>query len=147
MAHREYASERHGRATPGCLGYGLAIAVSLVTFALEVAVVDAWRTGALHDFVDVVIVVILFGAIPAAVIGSVGALAVHLLTWRTTSQGWAVGGATIAGLVAGLLVYRDDVGPALLLAVAAGVGRLAVVRLPTAKGSSSSSLDRARPLE
>jgi hypothetical protein len=143
----EHASEGHHRATPGCLGYALAIAVSLVAFALELAVVDAWETGVLDDFLDVVIIVILFGAIPAAVIGSVGAFAVHLLTWRTTSQAWAVGGATIAGLVAGLLVYQEDFGPALLLALAAGVGRLAVVRRATAKGSASSSPDRARPSE
>jgi hypothetical protein len=143
----EHASEGHGRATPGCLGYALAIAVSLVTFALEVAVVDAWESGALHDFPDVVLVVIVFGAIPAAVIGSVGAFAVHLLTWRTTSQGWAVGGAAIAGLVAGLLVYRDEFRPALLLALAAGVGRLTVVRLADTKGASSRSPDRARPSE
>lgn len=137
----EHASERRRRATPGWPGYALAIAVSLVAFALEVAAVDALQSGVLHDFLDVVIVVIIFGAIPAAILGSVGAAAVHLLTWRTTSQGWAVGGAAIAGLVAGLLVYRDDLVPALLLALAAAVGRLAVVPRATAQGSSSRSPD------
>jgi uncharacterized membrane protein len=111
------------------------------------AVVDAVETGVLHDFFDVFIVVIIFGAIPAAVIGSVGAFAAHLLTWRTTSQAWAVGGAAAVGLVAGLLVYREDFGPAMLLALAAGVGRLAVVPRATARRSSAGSPKRARPSE
>lgn len=136
MTVPDHASEGHGRATPGFLGYALAIAVSLVTFALGLAVVDAWETATFRDFPDLVLIVIVFGTIPAAVVGAVGAVAVHLLTWRTTSQWWAVGGAAIAGLVAGLLLYWGELQPALLLAIAAGVGRLAVVRLATARATS-----------
>lgn len=119
------------QASPGCLGYGLAVAVSLVILALELATVDAIETGVLHDFLDVVVVVIIFGAVPAAIIGSVGVLAVHLLTRWTTSQLWAVSVAAAAGFVAGLLVYRDDLGPVLMLALATGIGRAAVVPLVT----------------
>lgn len=132
---RSDLSGGQGRATPGWFGYAVAIAVSLVTFAFEVAVLDAWEAGTLFElgelgeFLFLVLLVLFVGAVPAAVIGSVGALAVHLLTWRTRSQGWAVAGAALAGLVAGLVLYRDEFVPALSLAIAAGVGRLSVVRL------------------
>ncbi|VXC29223.1 conserved membrane hypothetical protein [Nocardioides sp. AX2bis] len=132
----EPASEGRRRATPGFLGYALAIAVSLVIFAFGLAAVDAWEAGNLRDFPDIVFVVVLFGAIPAAVVGAVGALVVHLLTWRATSQSWGVGGATVAGLVAGYLLYGDEVGPVLVLSLSAGLGRLAVVPLATARGAS-----------
>ena len=102
------------------------------------AAVDAWGSRSLHDFRVVVLVVLIFGVVPAAVIGSVGALVVHLLTWRATSQAWGVAGAAIAGLVAGFLLYRES-GPALMLGLAAGVGRLVVVPLATRRSRVASA--------
>ena len=134
------------RATPGVWGYVLAVALSLVIFAVEISVSDAVQQGTLDNFLAVVIVVTLFGAVPAAVIGGIGACIVHLLTRRSASQGWAIAAAALAGLAAGLPIYRDELYPALMLGIAAGVGRLAVVplainrrRLTTAPGHTTTS--------
>ncbi|WP_310526609.1 hypothetical protein [Nocardioides sp.] len=105
----------------------MALVVSLLTLAVEIGVVDALEQGTAHDFVDVVIVVVLFGAVPAAAIGSIGALVVHFVTRGASSQWPAVMLAAVVGLVVGLIVWRGDVGVAALLGVAAAVGRLAVV--------------------
>jgi len=113
--------------SPGVRGYALALIVSLLTLAVEIAVVDALEQGTAHDFVDVVIVVVLFGAVPAAAIGSIGAFVVHFVTRGASSQWPAVMLASAVGLVAGLIVWRGDFGVAVLLGVAAAVGRLAVV--------------------
>lgn len=116
---------RHG--TPGGWGYVLAVALSLIIFAVELAIADALQQGTLDNFLAVAIVVTVFGAVPAAVIGGLGACIVHLLTRRSASQGWAIAAAALAGLAAGLLIYRDELYPALMLGIATGVGRLAVV--------------------
>ena len=132
------AREVRRHATPGVWGYALAVGLSLIIFAVEISISDALQQGTLSDFLAVLVVVVIFGALPAAVIGGAGACIVHLLTRRTASQGWAVAVAALAGLVAGLLVYRDEILPALLLGIATGAGRLAVVpwathrRRPTA---------------
>jgi uncharacterized membrane protein len=115
------------RPTPGVWGYALAVGLSLIIFAVEISISDALQQGTLSDFLAVLVVVVIFGALPAAIIGGAGACIVHLLTRRTASQGWAVAVAALAGLVAGLLVYRDEIFPALLLGIATGAGRLAVV--------------------
>lgn len=108
-------------------GYAWALVVSLLTLAVEIGVADAVEQGSAHDFLDVVLVVVLFGAVPAAVIGSIGAFVVHLVTRGASSQWPAVGVAAALGLVAGLIVWRGDVEIAVLLGVAAAAGRLAVV--------------------
>lgn len=112
--------------SPGVRGYVLALVVSLLTLAVEIGVVDALEQGTAHDFVDVVIVVVLFGAVPAAAIGSIGAFVVHFVTRGASSQWPAVVLASAVGLVAGLIVWRGDFGVAFLLGVAAAVGRLVV---------------------
>ncbi|HEX6874020.1 MAG TPA: hypothetical protein VF165_00035 [Nocardioidaceae bacterium] len=112
-------------------GYVLAVGVSLITLALEISVVDAVQQGTAHDVVDVVVAVVLFGAVPAAVIGSVGAVIVHFVTREASSQWPAVVLAAALGLVAGLIVWSGDFGVAVLLVTATGVGRLAV--LPCAR--------------
>ena len=130
------AREVRRHATPGVWGYALAVGLSLIIFAVEISISDALQQGTLDNVLAVVVVVIIFGAVPAAIIGSSGACIVHLLTRRTASQGWAIAVAALAGLLAGLLVYRDEISPALLLGIATGAGRLAVVPLAT---------DRRRP--
>lgn len=62
---REQASK--SPTSPGVGGYVLAVGVSLITLALEISVVDAVQQGTAHDVVDVVVAVVLFGAVPAAV--------------------------------------------------------------------------------
>jgi uncharacterized membrane protein len=121
------AREDRRHATPGVLGYALAVGLSLIIFAVEISISDALQQGTLNNVLAVVVVIIVFGAVPAAIIGGAGACIVHLLTRRAASQGWALAGAALAGLVAGLLVYRDEILPAMLLSIATGAGRLAVV--------------------
>ena len=130
------AREDRSRATPGVCGYALAVGLSLIIFAVEISISDALQQGTLDNFLAVVVVVIIFGAVPAAIIGGSGACIVHLLTRKTASQGWAVAAAAVAGVLAGLLVYRDEIFPPLLLGIATGAARLAVV---------SSATDRRRP--
>lgn len=105
----------------------MALIVSLLTLAVEIGVVDALEQGTAHDFVDVVFAVVLFGAVPAAVIGSIGALVVHFVTRGATSHWPAVMSAAAVGLIAGLIVWQGDFGVAVLLGVAAAAGRSAVV--------------------
>ena len=125
--------EDRRRATPGVCGYALAVGLSLIVFAVEISIADALQQGTWDNLLAVLVVVIIFGSVPAAVIGGSGACIVHLLTRRTASQGWAVAAAALAGLLAGLLVYRDEIFPPLLLGIATGVGRLAVVPLATSR--------------
>ncbi|GAA2146087.1 hypothetical protein GCM10009844_21710 [Nocardioides koreensis] len=108
-------------------GYVLALAVSLTTLAVEIGVVDALQQGTADDFVDVVVVVMVFGVVPTAVIGSVGAFVVHLATRKATSQWPAVVLAAALGLVAGPIIWWGEFEVAVLLGVAAAVGRLAAV--------------------
>lgn len=132
MAHprREAESAAHApREVPTAGGYALAVLVSLVVLALEISIADALEQGSTTDMVAVV--VLLFGALPAAVLGSLGACLVHLLTRRHPSAGRSAGWAGAVGLVLGLVIYRGhDLEAALMLAVATAVGRLAIVPLP-----------------
>jgi uncharacterized membrane protein len=130
MRTRGRSAARAHREAPTTGGYAAAVAVSLVVLALEISVVDAIEEGTTSNMVTVVVVVLLFGAIPAAVLGSLGACLVHLLTRRHPSTLRAVTLAGATGLAAGLLVYRgSDIRIALMLAVAAAAGRWAVVPL------------------
>jgi hypothetical protein len=110
-------------------GYALSVAASLVVLALELAVVDALQQDRWNDFFDVLSVVLVLGAVPAAILGAAGTSLVHVLTRWTTVQVWHVAAAAGAGLAAGLVLYGDDLGVPLLLASATGVGRLSVVPL------------------
>ena len=115
--------------SPGVGGYALSVAVSLVVLAVAVAVVDAVQTGTWDGVPTVVAVVLLFGLVPAVVLGVLGTALVHLLTRRTAAQGWHVAAAALVGLVAGSAVFGREWTFPLLLALATGVGRLSVVPL------------------
>lgn len=111
--------------SPGVGGYALAILIALVTLALGIALVDGLVNGTGDFSWGVVVVVVVVGVIPAAVIGSLGAVIVHFTTRGVAGQGWHVLAAASAGVVAGALVSRDF-SLALLLGVGTGLGRLAV---------------------
>jgi hypothetical protein len=115
--------------SPGVPGYALSVAVSLVVLAGVVAVVDAVQMNTWHGVPTVFAVVLLFGLIPAAVLGAPGTALVHLLTRRTAGQGWHVAAAALVGLLAGFVVFGREWTFPLLLAVATGAGRLSVVPL------------------
>ena len=105
----------------------MAILVSLLALAIELGVRDALLQGSMHEIAVLVFVVILYGAVPAAVIGSIGALVVHFVTRGASSQWPAVTLASAVGLVAGLIVGWGNYEWAILLGVAAAAGRLAVI--------------------
>jgi hypothetical protein len=107
-------------------GYALSVVVSLVVLAVELAVVDALQQGRWNDFFDVLLVVLVVGAVPAAVLGTLGTCFVHVLTRRTATQAWHVAAAALVGSVAGLTMYGDDLEVPLLLGLATGIGRLSV---------------------
>ena len=112
-------------------GYALSVVVSLAVLAVELAVVDALQQGRWNDFFDVLPVVLVFGAVPAAVLGTLGTCLVHVLTRRTATQAWHVAAAALVGSAAGLTMYGDDLQVPLLLGLATGIGRLSVSPLAT----------------
>lgn len=111
--------------SPRVGGYVIAILIALVVFALGLVPLDGLRGDGWDFDWGVVLAVLALGAIPAAVIGSLGAVIVHFLTRGVAAQSLHVLAATVAGVVAGGLVYQDVLS-ALLLGVGTGVGRLAV---------------------
>lgn len=125
--------------TPGVGGYMLAVAVSLLAFALEIGLLDLIKNGADASVVGGMLLVLIFGCIPAALIGSVGAALVHIATWRASTQWPAILTAAGVGFVFPLLWFRanfswDVVGFGIVLGLAAGVGRWAVVPFATRRG-------------
>lgn len=77
--------------SPGVVGYVYAVAVSLVILAVGLALRGLFTSddqsaaapeprGLLVGFVGTVLLVVLMGAIPAAIIGAVGVLVVHVAT-------------------------------------------------------------------
>jgi hypothetical protein len=110
-------------------GYALAVAVSLTVFGVQLAAADGTPGFVWSEFASRLTSVILVGALPAALIGVVGALIVHGLTWRTSAQRWHVLAAAVVGLVAGGIVSGGSLSWSVALGVATGVGRLAVVPL------------------
>jgi hypothetical protein len=114
-------------ASPGFLGYALAVAIAHVVLAVGLGLVSA--SAPYWGFAETALLVFFVGLLPAAVIGSVGAAIVHLATRRASSQWPAVALAGLLGLLAGLLVWPDDLALAALLALAAALGRLAVCPL------------------
>jgi hypothetical protein len=117
------------RASPGFLGYALAVATAHVVLSVEWGLISAFDSDPHWGFVDTALLVLFVGLLPAAVIGSAGAAIVHLATRRASSQWPAVALAALLGLLAGLLVWPDDLALAALLALAAALGRLAVFPL------------------
>lgn len=115
--------------SPGVGGYALSVAVSLVVFAGELAAADGVPGFVWSEFRSSLVAVILVGAVPAALLGTVGALIVHGLTWRTNAQRWHVAAAALVGLVAGGMVSGGSLAWGVALGTATALGRLAVVPL------------------
>jgi hypothetical protein len=113
----------------GFLGYALAVAVAFLVFVVGMGLFAAFDSDPYWGFVDTATLVMFAGLIPAAIIGSTGAAIVHLATRRASSQWSAVALAGILGLLAGVLVFRDEWALSALLAFAAAVGRIAVFPL------------------
>ncbi|GAB7003028.1 hypothetical protein JCM18899A_04990 [Nocardioides sp. AN3] len=119
-------------------GYVLSIAISLVVFAAELAPADGVPGFRWSESASTFMALILVGALPAALLGTVGAVAVHGMTWRTTAQRWHVLAAAVVGLVAGGIVSGGSAWWGMALGVATGAGRLAVVPLVMRKTSGNS---------
>ncbi|WP_162598614.1 hypothetical protein [Nocardioides gilvus] len=111
--------------SPTVSGYALAILVALSVFALGLLPVEALFNGTWEFHWSAVLAIMVIGAIPAALIGVPGAAIVHFTTRGVAAQRWHVLAATVAGVVAGALVYQD-LPIALLLGLGTGLGRLAV---------------------
>lgn len=110
---------------------------SLVTFALEVGLIDRIEEGANNYAVPGMILILIFGFVPAAVIGSIGAVVVHFVTRRASSQWPAVLVATIVGFLSLIVMSGGDsrgLGLSALVGVGAGVGRWAVVPIAVLRG-------------
>lgn len=115
--------------SPGFVGYALAVAVSFLVFVVGIALFAAFDSDPYWGFADTALLVLFAGLIPAAIIGSTGAAIVHLATRRARSQWPAVALAGLLGLLAGLVVFPDDLALSALVALAAAVGRIAVFPL------------------
>jgi hypothetical protein len=89
--------------SPGFGGYALAVVISLVTLALEVGIADVIQNGATISTEGGMLLVLVFGFLPAAVIGSIGAVLVHFATRDSSSQWPAVLVAMAIGLGFGLV--------------------------------------------
>jgi uncharacterized membrane protein HdeD (DUF308 family) len=112
--------------SPGFLGYTLAVAVSFLALVIELGLFAAFDSDPYWGFGDTALLVLFAGLLPAAIIGSTGAAIVNLATRRASSQWPAVALAGLLGLLAGLLVWPDDLVLSALLALDAAGGRLAV---------------------
>ena len=92
--------------SPGVVGYVVAVAVTLVTLALEMALAGVFSSdgqgNVMLGFVGFVLLVVLVGAIPAAIIGAVGVFAVHVITLGAACPGLARPGRRRRGLWDGL---------------------------------------------
>jgi hypothetical protein len=121
-----------GPHTPGVLGHVVWIALSTLLYGPLLVV------GTGGDVVEAVVAtffVVAFGWIYAVPVGVLGALAVDLTCRSVPRQGVHVVAAAVAGVVAGALFW-GTIGestpfgpPALLVGVAAALGRAAVVPL------------------
>lgn len=123
--------------SPGVCGYALAVAVSLVVFAALLAAPDGTPGFAWSDFARTFLLVVLVGALPAAIIGAVGSLIVHCATWCTAAQRWHVLAAAVVGLVAGGISSGGSLMWGVALGVATGVGRVAVIPLAMRRSSEA----------
>lgn len=122
------STRAHAPGSPGVLGYLVAIGVSLVAFGWFAGVDAALEDGRWSDVGGEVFPIVVFGAIPAAVIGTLGATLVHVLCLRARRQVWHVLCAGLVGFAAGYLIFPGlGVGTPLALGCATALGRLAVV--------------------
>lgn len=138
--------------TPGPGGYALAVLASHLVFTLTCSVVawvgaaSAWHLARPADMLAFLVVGLMYGAIPAAVLGSLGALAVHGLCRHRPCQAEHVAAAGVAGVVAGLVLWvllgaaRELLGWVPVLGLSTAIGRAAVVPLVKAR----SHLQRVR---
>jgi hypothetical protein len=134
--------------SPGAAGYAVAVAVSLLVLGVEIGVVTVFSSnnGAqVLGPVDVVLgvlgltlMVVLFGAIPAALIGLFGVLLVHLFTLGIRWQVWHVLVAGLAGLGVTLVVF--SMVPLWMLPLATMAGRSAVIPLASKRRNRINSL-------
>ena len=129
MLHSGSDARKAIKPSPGFLGYTLAVAVSFLALVIELGLFAAFDSEPYWGFVDTALLVLFAGLVPAAIIGSTGAAVVHLATRRASSQWPAVALAGLLGLLAGLLVWPDDLVLSALLALDAAGGRLAVFPL------------------
>lgn len=109
----------------GVFGYVLAIAISLLALGAQYGLIAA-AGGHPSDFLAATIFVAVFGFIPAAFFGAIGAPIVHLLSEGMRSQWSAVAVAAACGLAVGLIVFHISV-IAAQLALATAIGRMAVI--------------------
>ena len=118
--------------SPGVVGYVVAVGVTLVTLALELALAAVFTSGQgnlMLGFVGFVLLVVLVGAIPAAIIGAVGVFAVHVITLGARAQVWHVLASGVVGYgMAWAFLLSDWPTPLWWIApLATMVGRAAVI--------------------
>jgi hypothetical protein len=133
--------------SPGVAGYAVAVAASLLVLGFEIGVVSVFSSdnGAqvlspadvVGGVLGLMVMVVLFGAIPAAVIGLFGVLLVHLLTLGIRWQAWHVLVAGLTGLGATLVV--SGMLPLWMLPVATMAGRAAVIPFASKRRSRTGS--------
>ena len=134
--------------SPGVVGYVVAVAVTLVTLALEMALAAVFssdgRGNVMLGFVGFVLLVVLVGAIPAAIIGAVGVFAVHVITLGARAQVWHVLAAGVVGYgMAWALLLSDWPTPLWWIApLATMIGRAAVIPMALKRRAA---MDAASP--
>jgi len=121
--------------TPGPAGYAFAVLISVLVLPVELAVVYLASAGPARlapfpELVDDWVAIVAFAAVPASVIGPIGALGVHVLCRDVPAQRVHVLAAFCAGVVLPA-VALPFVGPPvfLLVGVAAAAGRASVIQL------------------
>lgn len=135
----------NGPHTPGILGYLLALIVSWLVFAVFVVVPGAAATGdplnALGALIVYVPIVMIAGAIYGLPIAVAGVIVVHLLCFQARDQWIHVLAAGLIGIALAAVQFHWFLnGPpgwstvmALVVGLAAAVGRLAVLPLVTSR--------------
>jgi hypothetical protein len=127
MGDSASAGRRVEQATPGPLGYALAIAIGFFALVMQSGFVAYLDGDKYWTPINTALLVLFVGLIPAAVIGGLGATVVHFATRRLPSQWPAILLAGLLGLLVGLAIFPDDLRLAAFLAIDAAGGRLAVV--------------------
>lgn len=108
-------------------GYAIAVAISLLILAVEIGASAAFDGSGAAGAVEVSMLVMSVGLVPAALIGTVGSLIVHLVTGRRRSQWWSVALAAALGFPVGFIFFQSVFPGGIALALATAIGRAAVV--------------------
>ena len=121
----------------GLLGYTVAVVISFLAFVVQAGLLAHLDPEPGWGVLNTALTVLFVGFVPAALIGALGAMLVHLATKRAPTQGPSVVLAGLLGLLIGFLFFPDE--PLLigLLALDTAAGRLAVIPLANRRSRTS----------